>query len=98
MNLKDKAAEMAEEVATELSNLISKKFEILSEIGNRLKKMENLLESHISNSKIIAVESERMITEKYEELTKMNEETFMNLINEIENLKSEINSLKKEKI
>jgi hypothetical protein len=98
MNLKDKATEMAEEIATELSNLISKKFEILSEIGDRLKKVENLLESHISNSKIIAVESERMITEKYEELTKRNEETFMNLINEIENLKSEINSLKKEEI
>lgn len=98
MNFKDEAAKMAEEVADELSNIISKKFEILSEIDNKLKKLENLLENHLSNSKIIAIETERMITEKYEELVKRNEDSFMNLISEIENLKIEINNLKKEKI
>jgi len=98
MNFKGEAAKMAEEVATELSNLISKKFEILSEIDNRLKKLENLLKNHLSNSKIIAIETERMVTEKYEELVKRNEDSSMNLISEIENLKSEISNLKKEKI
>lgn len=98
MNLKNEATKMAEEVADELSNLISKKFEILSEIDSRLKKLENLLETHLNNSKVIAIETERMITEKYEELVKRNEDSFINLISEIENLKIEINSLKKEKI
>jgi len=98
MNFKNEAAKMAEEVATELSNLISKKFEILSEIDNRLKKLESLLENHLSNSKIIAIETERMITEKYEELVKRNEDSFINLVSEIENLKMEINNLRKEKI
>lgn len=96
MNLKNEAAKMAEEIATELSNLISRKFEILSEIDNRLKKVENVLENHISNSKIIVIETERIITEKYDELLKRNENSFMNLISEIENLKSEISNLKKE--
>jgi len=98
MDIKEEASKMAEEISNELSNLISKKLENLSEIDNRLMKLENLLENHLSNSKIIAIETERMITEKYEELVKINEDSFMNLISEIENLKSKINSLKKEKI
>ena len=97
MNVKEEAAEMAEEVANELSSLISKKLEVLTEIDKRLMKLESVLQNHLSNSKIVTVENERMITEKYEELIKKNEDISTNLMTEIEDLKNEIENLKKEK-
>jgi len=97
MNIRDEATEMAEEISSELFDIISKKLEVLSELDKKLKKLENVLDNHINNSKIIAIENERMITEKYEELSKNDEDNSMNLMSEIEDLKSEINSLKKER-
>ena len=62
---KKEAEQLAGEIAEEISELIANR---IKRLEKRIENLEGSLKNHISNFKIVAVETERMITEKYREL------------------------------
>jgi malate synthase len=81
MDLKEEARTIAEEIAEEAFSLISNK---LQEIENRLQEINRKLE-------IIAIEDVRGINEKFETLSKENDEEITRLIGDIQELRDQIN-------
>lgn len=63
---------------------------------SRLGNLERKIDEHINNFTIVTVETERMITEKYEELRNKNEENVFKLIGNIQELKEMVNLLRNE--
>lgn len=60
----------------------------ITTLKNRITNLENRLDKLIKSFKINTVEAERLVSEKYEELNHMNEQTIMNLQGQMEDLRS----------
>jgi hypothetical protein len=94
--MKPELVEMAEEVADEAYKLIAEKFRDLDILLKKLSSLESRLDKHVGDFKIDIIETERMITEKYEELVKMNEDSTVDLVSDIQELKDTLNSIRME--
>ena len=62
---KEETEHIAEEIADEIVETVSNK---LKNLEKRIENLEGTLKEHVSDSNTIAIESERMITERYEKL------------------------------
>lgn len=89
----DEVSNLADEIAEDVSKLFS---ENLIKVESRLGNLERKIDEHINNFTIVTVETERMITEKYEELRNKNEENVFKLIGNIQELKEMVNLLRNE--
>ncbi len=69
-------------------------FKNIGRLENRIKQLENRLENHIADFKTVAVEVERMITERSESLSKEQQDTITSLRVEIEELRRTVVELK----
>lgn len=60
----------------------------VTKMKERIRLLENRVEKYIKSFKIVAVEVERMITERTEEMNKENEQQIMHLQGQIEDLRT----------
>lgn len=107
VELKEKASEIAEEIADETFGLIGKKIKYIIDFIERnqvmqekivesLKRLERRIDSSTNGFKDDMVESETMLSEKFEELRNENEESVLNLVSEVQELRDMVVSLKGE--
>ncbi len=83
LDVAEKSSRLNQTVSSNMSNL-----------DKRLNYMESRLENHIKNFNIVAVETDRLITEKTEDLARENDETIMKLVSDIQDLRDEVTRLK----
>ena len=92
--MKQELSEVAEEVAEEAYKLIEEKFKDLDTLAEKLSRLESKLDRHVNDFKIDITEAERMITERYDELVKLNDDSAVNLVSDIQELRDTVNALR----
>lgn len=107
VELKEKASEIAEEIADETFDLIGSKINGVVDVVEKhqtiqegiiksIKRLESKLDSNAHGLEMDVVESERMLSEKFEELKSENEESILRLISDVQDLRDMVISLKSE--
>ncbi|MFQ6020811.1 MAG: hypothetical protein ACE5J4_02220 [Candidatus Aenigmatarchaeota archaeon] len=94
MNSKQETSQIAEEIAEETYKQVASKFRIVTDLEIRVKRLEDIVKEHVDNFKVVAIETERMITEKYNELVRQQDESVTMLVSDIQDLRDEIIALK----